>query len=110
MRSITSSSRSKHVPDFIYEGLSDPRQIRRSQLKGEVEAEVLQGLQEGVMSRKAFLQHVPHIKHGAGVVEAQHDMSIWEVHGDTIVRRRESEMEAEAVLSALKASAETEDQ
>lgn len=110
MRGFSSSLRSKSVPSFITEGLSDPREVRRAQLKGELEAEVLQGLHQGVMSRTAFMQSVPHIKHGAGVVEAQHDMSIWEVQGDTIIRRRESEMEAEAVLSALKASEKTEDQ
>jgi len=58
------------------------------------------------MSKQAFMSHVPNIRHGAAVYEAQHDMSIWELSGDTIVRRNDSQMEVEAVLSALEAHEE----
>lgn len=105
-----STQRSTTVPDYIVAGLTDPVRKRTAELKGEVKGIVLQGLQRGVMEREAFFQNIPNIRHGAGVYEARHDMSIWELQGNKIVRRKESEMEAEAVLSALKASEDIEEE
>jgi len=100
--------RSTEIPNFILNGLTDPKKKRAAQLIGEVEAQVAVGLRQGQMNKQAFMRHIPNIRHGAGVYEAQHDMSIWELQGDTIVRRNDSQMEVEAVLSALEANEDEE--
>ena len=101
--------RSTNIPKFISDGLVDPKKKRAAQLIGEVEAQAVIGLKQGIMNKSAFMRHVPNIRHGAGVYEAQYDMSIWELKGDTIVRRNDSQMEVEAVLGALENNEEYEE-
>lgn len=107
------SSRSTNIPNYILSGLRDVNEERKIALKIETSPEnsnLRQAFSSGTMDVTAFLTKVPNIRHGAGTFEAKEDMSIWEVRGDKIFRRKDRTMEVEAVLYALNASDDDEEE
>jgi len=101
-------SRSNEVPDYIASGLTNTNNTRRLALLEESKSGVKNEYSSGRMSTASFMQHVPNIRHGAGTFESKSDMSIWEVRGESIFRRKDRTMEVEAVLYALDSSEEKE--